>query len=114
MFISELFLKEDHWSGGETNTYHTGNGAWNDGTDNWHNPPTTEDFATSNLIQNETADMSDILTARELISNAVEDPINSKHKYFEFLKHLRTKYGSDYSTKIHQHAAKLAMAKESN
>jgi hypothetical protein len=62
----------------------------------------------------ETADLADIVQARELIGRAVQNPQNEKHKYFEFLKHLRKKYGADYSTKIHQEAAKLAQAKESN
>jgi hypothetical protein len=57
-------------------------------------------------------EMSDIITARELIGQAVRDARQFKHEYFEFLKHLRDKHGSDYSTRIHQKAAKLAVAKE--
>ena len=34
------------------------------------------------------------------------------NKYFEFLKYLREKHGETYSTRIHQKAAKLALAKE--
>lgn len=59
-----------------------------------------------------TAELSDIVTARELIGKARQDAGQFKHKYFEFLKHLRNKHGSDYSTRIHQKAAKLALAKE--
>jgi hypothetical protein len=57
-------------------------------------------------------EMSDIITARELIGQAIQDARQFKHDYFEFLKHLRSKHGSEYSTRIHQKAAKLALAKE--
>jgi hypothetical protein len=57
-------------------------------------------------------EMSDIITARELIGQAIQDARQFKHDYFEFLKHLRSKHGSEYSTRIHQKAAKLAIAKE--
>ncbi len=59
-------------------------------------------------------ELSDIITARELIGQAVRDAIEFKHKYFEFLKYLREKHGEKYSTHIHQKAAKLAIAKEEN
>ena len=55
----------------------------------------------------EDSHVSDVITARELINKAVNHP-DSKHEYFNFLKHLRTKHGADYSTQIHQQAAKLA------
>ena len=55
----------------------------------------------------ETATMSDVINARELITRAMSNP-EAKHDYFNFLKHLRTKHGVDYSTHIHQQAAKLA------
>ena len=58
------------------------------------------------------AEMSDIITARGLIGQAVRDANEFKHKYFEFLKYLREKHGETYSTRIHQKAAKLALAKE--
>ena len=64
----------------------------------------------SHCAINENSELSDIISARELIGRAISDPQNYKHKYFEFLKHLRTLHGSDYSTKIHQKAAKLAQA----
>lgn len=57
-------------------------------------------------------EMSDIITARGLIGQAVSDANEFKHKYFEFLKYLREKHGETYSTLIHQKAAKLALAKE--
>lgn len=60
------------------------------------------------------SELSDIITARELIGQAIRDANEFKHKYFEFLKHLRNKHGEEYSTKIHQKAAKLALAKEQN
>lgn len=57
-------------------------------------------------------EMSDIVTARELIGQAVRSANEFKHEYFEFLKYLRDKHGETYSTRIHQKAAKLAIAKE--
>ena len=54
----------------------------------------------------EESHMSDVITARELINKATQYP-DSKHEYFNFLKHLRTKHGAEYSTNIHQQAAKL-------
>jgi hypothetical protein len=59
-------------------------------------------------------ELSDIITARGLIGQAVRDATEFKHKYFEFLKYLREKHGEKYSTRIHQKAAKLAIAKEEN
>ncbi len=58
------------------------------------------------------AEMSDIITARGMIGQAVQDSRQFKHEYFEFLKYLREKHGETYSTRIHQKAAKLAIAKE--
>jgi len=55
--------------------------------------------------------MSDIISARELIGHALRDP-DKKHDYFDFLKHLRKKHGADYSTLIHQEAKRLAKQKE--
>jgi hypothetical protein len=56
--------------------------------------------------------MADVVTARELIGQALQDPLNEKHKYFEFLKYLRDKHSEHYSTNVHQRACKLALAKE--
>jgi hypothetical protein len=71
-----------------------------------------ENWATSNYITNEMAEeMSDVVTARGLIGHALGDP-TLKHEYFEFLKHLRKHHGKDYSTRIHQTAAKLARVKD--
>lgn len=56
---------------------------------------------------NETSHVSDIIQAKELINQAMNNP-KLKQQYFDFLKHLRTKYGESYSTEIHQQAAKLA------
>lgn len=56
-------------------------------------------------------ELSDIITARGLISQAMQNA-DYKHKYFEFLKYLRTTHGEKYSTNIHQKAAKMATAKE--
>jgi len=124
MLIKELFL-EDQWSGP--------NNSWNNGTDLFHSPDqdpytgpqsdadewyngrdqwhsVSEDFAVTNIVTHESADYGDIVTARELIGRALHDPLNEKHRYFEFLKNLRKTKGSDYSTTVHQHAAKLAHA----
>ncbi len=57
-------------------------------------------------------EMSDIITARGMIGQAIQDSRQFKHEYFEFLKYLREKHGETYSTRIHQKAAKLALAKE--
>lgn len=72
----------------------------------------TEFFEDDFSLNETTNELSDIITARELIGHATRDADQFKHKYFEFLKHLRNKHGADYSTRIHQKAAKLAMAKE--
>ena len=56
---------------------------------------------------NEDTHMSDVITARDFINKAIQHP-DSKHEYFNFLKHLRTKHGSEYSTSVHQEATKLA------
>lgn len=69
-----------------------------------------DDFHTS--LNEMAEELSDVVTARELIGQAMREPMKYKHEYFEFLKHLRGKHGSDYSTRIHQKAAKLARVKE--
>lgn len=109
MLVKDLF--EDSWSGANNAWHNQGQSdQWYDGVDQWHGQEgtsMTEDFAVANLITNE--DMSDVITARELIGQAVLDT-TAKYKYFEFLKHLRAVHGSEYSTKVHQQAAKLAKA----
>ena len=77
-------------------------------SDQWHS--VSEDFATTNIVTHESADYGHIVTARELIGRSLADPKNEKHRYFEFLKYLRNKAGKEYSTLVHQHAAKLAKA----
>ena len=114
MLVKDLF--EDSWSGPDNAWHNQGQGdQWYDGNDQWHGKNSgnmIEDFAVANMVTNETATMSYIVTSRELMCKAVEDPRNEKQMYFEFLKHLRNNHGSEYSTKVHQHAAKLALAKE--
>lgn len=109
MLVKDLF--EDSWSGANNAWHNQGQSdQWYDGVDQWHGQEDggmVEDFAVANLVTNE--DMSDIITARKLIGQAVRDTA-AKHEYFEFLKHLRAVHGSDYSTKVHQQAAKLAKA----
>lgn len=58
---------------------------------------------------NEGVNMSDIVQARELIGKALQN-VQEKQKYFDFLGYLRQKYGADYSTQVHQEAAKLTKA----
>ena len=75
-------MDEDSWSGP--------NNAWNNGDDQWHSgDEVAEDFNVTNMVATEDASLSDIVQARELIGSAIRDPQNQKHKYFEFLKHLR-------------------------
>ena len=57
--------------------------------------------------------MSDIVSARELIGHSHNNP-DKRHEYLKFLKHLREKYGTKYSTLIHQEASRLAKHKEHN
>lgn len=115
MRITDLF--EDSWSGPDNAWHNQGSGdQWYDGNDEWHGQASgnmAEDFAVTNMVttEDEHISMSDVVTARELIGGASRDPQNEKHKYFEFLKHLRTKRGADYSTRVHQKAAELARQK---
>lgn len=51
--------------------------------------------------------MSDIITARELIGAVKLDP-KKNYKYFDFLEYLRNKHGLKYSKKIHKEATKLS------
>ena len=114
MLVNQLF--EDAWSGPNNSWHNQGqDDQWHGTDDMWHSEggSVAEDFNVANIVTNEnTATLSDIITARELMGKAVADPRNEKHMYFEFLKHLRNKHGSEYSTRVHQSAAKLALAKE--
>jgi len=65
-----------------------------DNTDAWHK-------------LNDDTQLSDVIAARELISNALRDTAE-KHKYFNFLKYIRSKHGAEYSTQVHQKASQLA------
>ena len=69
-----------------------------------------DDFRTS--INEAATELSNIITACGLISQAFSDPEQFKHKYFEFLKYIREKHGEKYSTIIHRKAAKLAKEQE--
>ena len=115
MLVAELF--EDSWSGPDNAWHNQGeDDQWYNGDDEWHGQSSgnmmEEDFAVANIVATEgTSELSDIVTARELVGRAVQDPQNEKHKYFEFLKHLRTKHGPEYSTRVHQKAARLAKDK---
>ena len=56
-------------------------------------------------------ELSHIVQARQLINQAVRNP-GQRQEYFDFMQHLRSKYGKEYSTKIHQDAAKMDNIKE--
>ncbi len=114
MLVRDLF-EYDAWHGPDDQWYSQSSDPWYDGNDQWHGKNSgdmmEEDFAVANIVATESSEFSDIITARELIGSALRDPLNEKHKYFEFLKHLRTKHGKKYSTRVHQTAAKLAKDK---
>ena len=112
MLVTQLF--EDSWSGPDSAWGSPDHDEWYNGRDQWHSADgVSEDYAAANLVQTNEADMSDIVTAHSLIGNATRNPA-AKQEYFDFLKHLRKHHGADYSTQVHQEAAKLAQAKESN
>ena len=115
MRITDLF-EYDAWHGADDQWYSQSSDPWYNGDDQWHGKASgnmmEEDFAVANIVATEgTSELSDIITARELAGRAMRDPQNEKHKYFEFLKHIRTKHGHEYSTRVHQKAAKLARTK---
>lgn len=113
MLVRDLF-EYDAWSGPNNAWYNGLPDDWYDGNDQWHGQNSgdmTEDFSVANIVTTENSEFSDIITARELIGAAVRDTLNEKHKYFEFLKHIRQKHGPAYSTRVHQKAAKLAKHK---
>lgn len=56
---------------------------------------------------NETEEMSHIIQARQLIKQALRDS-NKRNEYFDFIRYLRSKHGSKYSTRIHQDATKIS------
>jgi hypothetical protein len=113
MLVRDLF-EYNAWYGPDDQWYSQSSDPWTDGNDQWHGQASgnmIEDFAVANMVTTEDSEFSDIVTARELIGSATRDPQNEKHKYFEFLKYIRTKHGADYSTRIHQKAAELARTK---
>ena len=115
MRITDLF-EYDAWHGADDQWYSQSSDPWYNGDDQWHGKASgnmmEEDFAVANIVATEgTSELSDIITARELAGRAMRDAQNEKHKYFEFLKHIRTKHGHEYSTRVHQKAAKLARTK---
>ena len=54
----------------------------------------------------ESDEVSHLISAREIIGRAKGDEGNNQ-EYLDFLKHLRDKFGKEYSTKIHQSASKF-------
>ncbi len=114
MLVRDLF-EYDAWHGPDDQWYSQSTDPWYDGNDQWHGKNSgdmmEEDFAVANIVTTESSEFSDIITARELIGGAMRDPLNEKHKYFEFLKYIRNKHGDKYSTRVHQKAAELAKNK---
>ena len=55
---------------------------------------------------NESEELSHIIQARQLVNQAVNNP-EKRQNYFDYLAHLRSKHGKEYSTRIHQDATKL-------
>ena len=113
MLVRDLF-EYNAWYGPD-DPWHTqgGDDQWHNGNDEWHGQNSgnmAEDFSVTNLVATESSEVSDIISARSLMLRAVKDS-NERHRYFEFLKHLRTKHGADYSTDIHQKASKLMQGK---
>jgi hypothetical protein len=110
MLVKELF--EDSWSGPNNAWHNQGqDDQWYNGNDEWHGKNSgnmAEDFAVANLVQTDES-ISDVITARELIGQALQDH-EKRHKYFDFLRYLEKKRDSEYSTHVHQQAAKLAKA----
>jgi hypothetical protein len=115
IFMLVLELLEDSWSGPNNSWHNQGqDDQWYNGNDEWHGSQSgnmIEDLAVANLVTTESS-LADVVTARDLIGRALQDPLNEKHKYFEFLKYLRTKRDKEYSTNIHQRACILALTKD--
>jgi hypothetical protein len=63
------------------------------------------DFFTT--LNENSAELSDIVQARELIGHAMENS-NTKQKYFDFLAYLRKKHGVEYSKNVHKRACEFA------
>jgi hypothetical protein len=109
-------VAEDSWSGPNNAWHNEGqDDQWYDGKDQWHGEQgagMVEDFAVTNLVSAENVDFEHITTAKKLLIDTINDPLNEKHKYFEFLKELNKAQGPEYSNNVHKHAAKLAIAKE--
>lgn len=59
----------------------------------------------------ENAELSHLIQAKQLVQQALRDS-EQRHEYFDFLKYLRSKYGKEYSTRVHQDATKLSTVKE--
>lgn len=63
------------------------------------------------VTEQQDTSMSDIITARQMAKSAARDP-QARQKYFDYLAHLRTKHGKDYSTRVHQEATRIDTVKE--
>lgn len=105
MLVRDLF-EYDAWHGPDDQWHSASTDPWSNGNDEWHGQ------ASGNMMEEDTgAEMADIVTAKDLISQALRDPEAERHNYFEFLKFLRKKYGEQYSTLVHQAASKLVSKK---
>lgn len=60
-----------------------------------------------NTAVNEDNEVADVVTAHGLVNRALSDT-KARQEYFDYMTHLRNKYGKEYSTRIHQKATALA------
>jgi hypothetical protein len=67
--------------------------------------------STKKIVMKENYEMSHVIQARQLAHQAALDS-SKRQEYFDFLQYLRSKYGKEYSTRIHQDAVKLDNIKE--
>jgi len=66
-----------------------------------------------NPVVNEDNEMSDVITARGLVTRALDNPA-ARQEYFDYMTYLRNKHGKEYSTRIHQKATALCNTKETD
>jgi hypothetical protein len=102
-------VHEDSWSG-ENSAWHNAGAAdqWYNGTDQWHGSTTCEeDWAVANLVTTETVSWPHIHKARALMQQTLRDPVNNKHKYFEFMRCIAHTHGDNYCSSMHEQAAKI-------
>jgi len=109
-FTKSRINEEDSWSGPNNAWHNQGqDDQWYNGQDQWHGNEgagMVEDIDIDPTGRTVNTEMSDIIQAKQLASRAISNPA-ARYEYFNFLKHLRSKYGPDYSTHIHQKVSTL-------